>query len=144
MGDDRRTAARIDPLRSSLRQLRIDRETRANGYDRIVVANTSVHELRDRADVGDGGPNARAVHLHVDALADLVDAVPGSADVVRGAVRVDEVGGAAVRIHLARAGADDRGRRRRGVRIDSRADVRGARSVGRRLRLPLLAGLVDL
>src|SRR5204863_1636437 len=52
VGHDRRTAARVDPLRASLRQLRIDRETRANGYDRIVVANTSVHELRDRADVG--------------------------------------------------------------------------------------------
>src|SRR5207244_8174625 len=116
-------APRVDPLWTALRQLRIDREAGRYGNDRVVVAHTLVHELRDGADVRDRSADPRRVHLHVDALTDLVDAVAGGADEVLAAVRVDEVGRAAVREDLACAGADD-GRRRRGrVRVDARADV---------------------
>src|SRR5436190_7964746 len=109
MQDRRRAAAGVDALRSALWQLRVDRKARAYGDDRVVVADPSVHELRDRADVRDRRAYARRVNLHVDVLADLVDAVACGADEVRAAVRVDEVGRAAVREHLARAGADDTG-----------------------------------
>src|SRR5215216_6748113 len=115
-------AAGVDAVGAAGRECRIDREARADGDHRVVVAHAVVDELRHRADVGDRLADAWRRHLHVDALADPVDTVPGRADVVLAAVRVDEVGGAAVRVDLTGAGLH--GRRRHG--LHARADVERA------------------